>query len=99
VAHEARLGVLGRWRRRLLRAGVAGGGGERFARMRLLAAMRTGREAGWRIRWREIRRGREGNRGGGFACGRRITAGGSRAGGESRAGEASGGGGSTAGGC
>jgi hypothetical protein len=62
AAHEAGGGVLGRWRRRLLRAGVAGGGGERFARMRLLAAMRTRREAGWR----GIRRGREGDRGGGF---------------------------------
>jgi hypothetical protein len=42
TAHEAGGGVLGRWRRRLLRADAAGGGGERFTCMLLLAAMRIG---------------------------------------------------------
>jgi hypothetical protein len=60
AAHKTGGGVLGRWRRRLLRASVAGGGGEIFTRMLLLAAIRTGREVGWRIRWRGIRHGREG---------------------------------------
>jgi hypothetical protein len=77
AAHEAG-GVLGRLRQRLLRAGVAGGGGERFARMQLLAAMRTRREAGWQ----GIRRGREGDRGGGFGRARD-----SRVGEESRRGQ------------